>query len=92
MRSPHDITAGDIGLAAVALIITLMLGTCAGRVEAQTFRPPRTTTPTVQPSSTPGSDSPTVAPRPTRPCERNRYYSPRNCDPDWRPHDRRNPR
>lgn len=74
---------------AVVLVVLVVLGACAPRVDAQPVRPPRRPA-TVQPATpTPAvvemvTVRPAVAPTPWRPCETNRYKSPRNCYDDRR--------
>ena len=64
------------------LAATLMLIAYVATVHAAPARPPRDTT-----------EQRTVAPRPSPPtCEWNRYTTPRNCNPERRPHDRSVPR
>lgn len=76
---------------AAVLVVLLVLGACGPRVQAQA-RIPRNPAPTARsatPTPTPAvveavTVRPAVAPTPWRPCETNRYRSPRNCYDDRR--------
>lgn len=80
----RDSVRAKLARKATAAAATLLLAISIGTVSAQAApqRPPRNPQPQEE----------RVAPRPAPRCEWNRYNTPRNCNPERRPHDRSVPR
>lgn len=79
----------------IILVATIMLTAYVATVHAApaatNFRPPRATATAQDANDDDAPSRPRIVPT-GRPCEMNRWTTPRNCNPDRRPADRRVPR